>query len=156
MCVWMTDRSGHHDELWIRVWIYVCSVPALVTHGSTVFVQFSLGGRSGPEPPSTHPEDFLFAQVRRGNLAQMWHQTKEKMQGLEVGLGPSFAWPQDLLLPGICLFFSFSPLFLMISPKFLSPGSSHFYSLKVRLFLTSQSGIIYLLCLSCPPLCTKW
>ncbi len=80
------------------------------------------------QPPSTHPEDFLFAQLRRGNLDQMWLQTKEKLPGLEVGSGPSFAWPQDLLLPGIRLFFSSSALSPMISCKFSSRGCFNFYS----------------------------
>lgn len=101
-----------------------------VTAGSTVFVLFTLEGSSTPEPPSTHPEDFLTAQLRRGNLAQMWLQTKEKLQGLKVGSGPSFAWPQDLLLPGICLFSSSSVLSLMISCKFPSRGSFYFLLLN--------------------------
>lgn len=104
MCLWTTDtvetslpsESGYKSA----------PLPGSVTDESTVFLLFTLRGRSSPEPPSTHPEDFLFALLRGGNLAQMWLQTEEKLQGLKVGSGPSFEWPQDLRLPGICLFFS--------------------------------------------------
>lgn len=149
-CVWVTDGDKtmvsvqqsakiHRDELWLRARLYICSLLGLLTHRSTVFVLFSLGGRSGPQPPSTHPEDFLFAQLRRGNLAQMWLQTEEKLQGLEVGSGPSFAWPWDLLLPGICLFslLSSSLLFFLwwSLVKLPSHGSFCFYSSTAQLFL---------------------
>lgn len=102
------------------------------------FVQLSLGGRSHP---STHPEDFLSAQVRKGNLAQMWLQTEEKLQGSEVGSGPSFAWPRDLLLPGICLDFSSSALSLIISCKLQSRESSYCPS-QTMLLSSSQRRVI--------------
>lgn len=83
------------DEIGLRIWVYVCSVVALMTQGSTVFVQFILGGRNGPDPPlrlpRVHPPRRLpLCSSQEGKFSPDVTSNKRKAAGIGGGIRPIF------------------------------------------------------------------